>query len=155
MTALLGAGSMYSAVAEDTATALQAEKPHAHARALLIGTDENGDGIRDDLAAATKATPSPVSHPIASSKVQAELATALANSAPAASTSTRSGCLDYLLLDAKDQARADRYVQARTHGAYGTHPCDPVVSPLLDRPFETDVARLELGPVQLNYAKRD
>lgn len=121
------------------------------AHALLLGVDANGDGIRDDLSALVS---SPDTSPTGGTKpsvVQRELSQALVRN-QTASAVPRSRCLDYLLLDPKDRAAADRYVQNRTQGAFGTHPCDPLVSPRLSRPFETDVAQWQLGPVRLEYS---
>lgn len=143
--------SIDDTAAEPSAAARARSSHEASAHALLLGVDANGDGIRDDLSALVS---SPAVSPTGEAKpsgVQRELSQALVRN-QTASTVPRSRCLDYLLLDPKDRAAADRYVQNRTQGAFGTHPCDPLVSPRLERPFETDVAQLQLGPVRLEYS---
>lgn len=125
--------------------------PETSAHQQLLGMDANGDGIRDDLSeflSSQTARPSSDTKP---SVVQHELGQALVRN-QTASVPPRSRCLDYLLLDPKDRAAANRYIQNRTQGAFGTHPCDPLVSPRLERPFETDVAQLQLGPVRFEYS---
>jgi hypothetical protein len=59
------------------------------------------------------------------------------------------------LLEPEDQVATNRYLQAETSGTFGTHPCDPIASPLLERPFENSVAVVPLGPVNIRYAKHD
>ncbi|MFL6550195.1 MAG: hypothetical protein ACJ8OJ_15995 [Povalibacter sp.] len=145
-----------SAYASDDTDKPQISTTHPHlATGLLVGVDADHDGIRDDVASLVNEHSGTEADRDNGSKVKAELKTALANSAPPRTTSSGPGCLDYLLLDSKDQATADRYVRARTNGVFGTHPCDPVVSPLLERPFETDYAQLNLGPVTMNYMKHE
>ena len=58
----------------------------------------------------------------------------------------RRTCFDYLMLDSKDREKADRRLQARTHGVFGSHPCDPVVSTTQERPFDTDFIEVPLIP---------
>jgi hypothetical protein len=122
-------------------------------REFLMGADANNDGIRDDLAELLSMEDITTMSAKPASTVERELAAALANSGAARPAAAQPSCLDYLLMDPKDQAAANRYIQARTNGVFGAHPCDPVVSPLIERPFERDFARLYLGPVQLNYAQ--
>jgi hypothetical protein len=126
--------------------------PETRAPELLLGMDADGDGIRDDLSELLSSQSAPSSREIKPSVVQRELEQAVVRNQSATATAPRSRCLDYLLLDPKDRAAADRYVQNRTQGAFGTHPCDPIVSPRLSRPFETDLAELQLGPVRLEYS---
>jgi hypothetical protein len=128
-------------------------QPRTATRELLMGADANNDGIRDDLPELLSMEDTATMSTKPASTIERELAAALANSEAARPTAAQPSCLDYLLMDPKDQAAASRYIQARTNGVFGAHPCDPVVSPLIERPFETDFARLHLGPVQLNYAK--
>lgn len=139
-----------AAAAEPSASVEMRPSPEKSAHALL-GVDANGDGIRDDLSALVSSPAASPTKETRPSVVQRELDRALVRN-PVASALPRSRCLDYLLLDPKDRAAADRYVQNRTQGAFGTHPCDPLVSPRLERPFETDVAQLQLGPVRLEYS---
>ena len=148
------------AVAEDTVretTAEQASPGEKLTHRLLLGADADHDGIRDDIASlvnehGNEAAPKNGTD----SKVKSELTQALTNSAaPRRPASSTPGCLDYLLLGPGHQAAANRYVQSRTTGTFGSHPCDPVASPLIERPFETDYAQLPLGPVQLRYMKHD
>jgi hypothetical protein len=122
---------------------------------LLRGVDADGDGIRDDVASLVDADSKTASKTTTTSKVRSELDDALANSGPPRVEAPRRTCLDYLLLEPKDQAAANRYLQGRTHGTFGTHPCDPIASPLLERPFDTDVAVVPLGPVKVQYAKHE
>lgn len=122
-------------------------------RELLMGADANNDGIRDDLVELLRMEDTASISITPASRIERELAEALANSETARPVAAPPSCLDYLLMDPKDQAAASRYIQARTNGVFGAHPCDPVVSPLIERPFETDFARLHLGPVRLNYAR--
>jgi hypothetical protein len=35
------------------------------------------------------------------------------------------------------------------NGTFGTHPCDPYVSPHLDRLFDTNFAEVRIGPARL------
>lgn len=138
-------------VTDDASAGTRLSSESAHA--LLLGVDANGDGIRDDLSALESSQTVPSTDATRPSIVQRELHRALARNQTSSSAAPRSRCLDYLLLDPKDRAAADRYVQNRTQGAFGTHPCDPLVSPRLERPFETDVAQLQLGPVRLEYSR--
>ncbi len=58
----------------------------------------------------------------------------------------RSACMDYLLLAPKDREKADLKIRSRTLGVFGTRPCDPFVSPMLERPFDTDYVEVPLLP---------
>jgi hypothetical protein len=122
---------------------------------LTQGVDANRDGIRDDVAALLQIEHAPTREKTVESRVGVEIDRALADSAPPRAQPPRRGCLDYLLQEPKHRAAADRYVQAHTPGAFGSHPCDPFVSPMLERPFDTDFAELPLGPVKLHYAKHE
>jgi hypothetical protein len=144
-------------IADETAKAssvqaVAAKQPEAMHK-MLKGVDSDGDGIRDDVASLV--VTKPVSEGVAASKVGAELDAALANSGPPKLEQPRRTCLDYLLLEPEDQMATNRYLQAETSGTFGTHPCDPIASPLLERPFENSVAVVPLGPVNFRYAKHD
>ena len=149
------------AVADDTpAHEKTAEEPSSDKKLthqLLVGADSDHDGIRDDVAnLLSSQTNGTAAKNGTDSKVKSELTQALTNSAaPRNTASLTPGCLDYLLLGPGHQAAANRYVQSRTTGTFGSHPCDPVASPLIERPFETDYAQLPLGPVQLRYMKHE
>lgn len=117
--------------------------------ASLVGVDRNSNGIRDDIEAfvalETKASAEPSA---ASSAVKTELSSALQDRKQTGAEPARRTCLDYLLLEPKDQVRANRHLQTSSdNGIFGTHPCDPFVSPNLERPFDT--GELQLGPARL------
>lgn len=139
--------------AEASGDAQVRPSPDKSTHALLIGVDANGDGIRDDLSSILSSQTVQSTGATKPSIVQRELDRALARNQTSSPVPPRSRCLDYLLLEPKDRAAADRYIQNRTQGAFGTHPCDPLVSPRLERPFETDVAQMQLGPVRVEYSK--
>jgi hypothetical protein len=113
-------------------------------RASLLGIDANNDGIRDDIQALV--ANSPEGKAAAATRPAAEKAVLpdLAKRAPKAPP-PKSACHQYMLSSPKDQRSADLRMRQQTNGIPGTHPCDPVVSPLLDRPYEREY--LQLGPV--------
>jgi len=129
-------------------------EPHSLlSRTRLLGIDSNSDGIRDDVAALVDGESIASTDGDAASAVRKEIAAA-ARRAPAPPPRS-SRCMSYLLLDPEDQAAANLYMQGRTHGVFGTNPCDPFVSPQLERPYDTDFAQIRLGPVVLDYADFD
>jgi hypothetical protein len=82
--------------------------------------------------------------------VKTELASVFRDDKRISAQPARRTCLDYVLLEPKDQALADRHMQTSSeNGVFGTHPCDPFVSPNLERPFDTDFAELQFGPARL------
>jgi len=120
-------------------------------RESLLGVDTDGDGIRDDIEAIV-AKSEPVQSGEDKSETPTEEALAVLRERKVASKQPqRRTCMEYLLLGPSDRSKTDLRMQQRTNGVVGTHPCDPVVSPLLERPFETDFAHLDLGPVSLRY----
>lgn len=116
-------------------------------RASLLGTDANNDGIRDDIQALV--ANSPEGKAAADQKVEPEK-TALADFSKKSKPQMRpagSPCLAYMVSSPQDKQRADMRMRQSTNGVPGTHPCDPVVSPLLDRPYEREF--VQVGPVTL------
>jgi hypothetical protein len=121
-------------------------------RTSLAGVDQNNDGIRDDIKAfVERETSAPGQSPAAHSPaVASELSSAVQDAKKIAAEPARRSCFDYLLLEPKDRAIADQHMQTSSQsGTFGTHPCDPFVSPNLDRLFDTDFAELRLGPARL------
>lgn len=151
LSALLAAVLHSAAFAGDSmvepSAATDISAPATPATQLLLGKDSNGDGIRDDVAAlvpadvaATDRTTNP-SGP--ANDVVNKLNASLKDSTVSATVTTdRPDCFTYTKLDPADQADADLFVRARGDGVFGTHPCDPQVSPLLDRPFEDSYTKL-------------
>ncbi|MBB6093747.1 hypothetical protein HNQ60_002628 [Povalibacter uvarum] len=133
--------------AKATNTSVAAKSP---ATDRWQGIDANNDGIRDDLVAlvadASDAARSDSDKPA----VAQAIAEASTRPTPKPSQSG-SRCMDYLLLKPKDQAEANLYLHGRANGAFGTHPCDPVASPLLERPLDDNYVSIPLGPVRLQY----
>jgi hypothetical protein len=118
----------------------------------LVGVDLNNDGIRDDIKNfVERETSAPAPPPAAhASVVTKELSSTIHEGKKRAAQPARRSCFDYLLLEPKDRALADRHLQtSRQAGTFGTHPCDPFVAPSLDRFFDTDFAELRLGPAHL------
>lgn len=119
-------------------------------RASLLGVDADGDGIRDDIEAIAAKVDGADDADNKVSATQDALA-ALNEPKTVKKAPQRRTCMDYLLIGGKDRANTDLRMQQRTSGVIGAHPCDPVVSPLIERPFETDFAHLDLGPISLRY----
>jgi hypothetical protein len=127
-------------------------------RDLLLGVDSDGDGIRDDIeaivaknrSATAKLTSVGVNDEPATSEKERALAS-LSEERPVRKDPPRRNCLDYLMLEPRQRYKADLRLRAEANGVLGMHPCDPVVSPLLERPFESDFLQLDLGPVFLRY----
>jgi hypothetical protein len=114
-------------------------------RASLLGVDANNDGIRDDIAALVANS---TEGKVAAKQVDADVALLPDLSKtrpPKAPPKLPSACHAYMMSSPKDQQRADMRMRQSTNGLPGTHPCDPVVSPLQDRPYEREY--LQLGPV--------
>nr|AQQ74864.1 hypothetical protein [uncultured bacterium] len=153
----------FVALAFDIASAEETTPPPAnvesessasrHLREALLGIDADQDGIRDDLQILLDAG-STVSRDtgVLPSKVASAFADAFAQ--PPRQTPSLSGsrCLDYLLLDPKDQSAADRYIRSRSGGTFGSHPCDPFISPLIERPFDAAIVQTQLGPLRVDYS---
>lgn len=129
------------------------ENAEVTAASPLHGNDANHDGIRDDIAALMRGQPVEIADPPASA-VEREIVAAA--QAPSPKPKPRgSRCLAYLLMEPEDQADANLYLQGHANGVFGSHPCDPVVSPLIDRPLDHNFVELPLGPVVIDYAKYD
>jgi hypothetical protein len=126
--------------------------PPSSVRTSLAGVDKNNDGIRDDIKAFVEreTSTSAPSSTAPSSAVTTELSSAAQRKQKIAAEPVRRSCFDYLLLEPKDRALADQHMRTSSqNGSFGTHPCDPYVSPNLDRLFDTDFAELHLGPARL------
>lgn len=127
----------------------------------LAGVDQNHDGIRDDIKAfvereikAPAASPATSASATAASVVKTKLSLALPSDQKVTAPPPRRTCFDYLLLERKDRALANQHLQTSSqNGIFGTDPCDPFVSPSLDRPFDTDFAELRLGPARLRTSE--
>jgi hypothetical protein len=120
----------------------------------LLGVDRDNDGVRDDIEAiVTKHADVAAAQEEQQSKdpQRVDLQLAGVENRTARREPPRRSCFDYLLLSPKDQYKADLRMRQQTNNVTGTHPCDPVMSPLRERPFETDFLHLDLGPVQLRY----
>lgn len=121
-------------------------------RTSLAGVDKNNDGIRDDIEAfVERETNTSAQSPTArSSAVTRELSSTAQDNKKMEAEPVRRSCFDYLLLEPKDRALANQHLRTSSqNGTFGTHPCDPFVSPHLDRLFDTDFAELHLGPARL------
>ena len=127
--------------------AVEAKKDSAATpRASLLGVDADGDGIRDDIEAIVAKNPQPAT--AESSAEPKEKAEIVAGMAQAKKPQTpRSGCFDYLMLAPKDRNEADLRTRQRSNSMPGTHPCDPIMSPLRERPYDTEYA--QIGPVTI------
>lgn len=126
----------------------------APSRSLLLGVDANGNGIRDDIEAiVAKNSASQDSHTKDAEQAATEIeeqphqkASIVAKTPKTRKPQQpRNGCFEYLLREPKDRYEADLRNRQRTNGMPGTHPCDPVVSPLRERPYETEY--VQIGPV--------
>lgn len=131
------------------ATDAPAKKPDQKAdtpitRGSLLGTDANNDGIRDDIQAIVANSPEGKAAAAKQPAADEKLLPDLSKRAPK-EWSKPNACHQYMMMSPKDQQRADLRMRQQTNGLPGTHPCDPVVSPLLDRPYEREY--LQLGPV--------
>jgi len=152
----------FVALAFDIASAEETASPPANVEAeasasrtlreALLGIDADQDGIRDDLQVLDAGSIVSRDTGVLPSKVASAFADALAQ--PPRQTRSLSGsrCLDYLLLDPKDQSAADRYIQSRSGGTFGSHPCDPFISPLIERPFDEAIVQTQLGPLRVDYS---
>jgi hypothetical protein len=58
----------------------------------------------------------------------------------------RNTCMDYMMLSPEDREKVDLKVQSRGLGVFGTRPCDPFVSPDLERPFDNNYIEVPLLP---------
>jgi hypothetical protein len=140
-------------------TSAQLAKPSS--RASLLGVDADSDGIRDDIEAivAKERTVAlvneaklPESRQAQSKERSKEQSLAsLGEKREIRREPPRRNCLDYLMLSPQQQYKTDLRLKGQANGVLGTHPCDPVMSPLRERPFETDFLHLDLGPVFFRY----
>ena len=127
-------------------------------RESLLGVDADGDGIRDDIEAIVAEDRSSSTldsndgkEKRAVSETEELTLGSLSVERPVRKDPPRRNCLDYLMLEPKERYKADLRLQGEANGMLGMHPCDPVMSPLLERPFESDFVQLDLGPVFLRY----
>jgi hypothetical protein len=153
-----------SAIAQSSAAVAPEQKPavptsakNPVTRESLLGVDADGDGIRDDIeaivakdrSASTLDSNDDKEKQSASEKERA--LRSLSAERAVRKDPPRRNCLDYLMLEPKQRYKADLRLQGEANGMLGMHPCDPVMSPLLERPFESDFVQLDLGPVFLRY----
>ena len=116
-------------------------------RALLLGIDANNDGIRDDIQALVANSAEGKAAANEKTETETKLLPDLSKRGKPQMKPAGSPCLAYMISSPKDQQRADLRMRQTTNGMPGTHPCDPVVSPLLDRPYEREF--VQVGPVTL------
>jgi hypothetical protein len=153
-----------SATAQSSAAVAAEQKPaeptsakNPIIRGSLLGVDADGDGIRDDIEAIVakdRSAFTPDSNDDKEKRSASEKERALGSLSAERSVRKappRRNCLDYLMLEPKQRYKADLRLQGEANGMLGMHPCDPVMSPLLERPFESDFVQLDLGPVYLRY----
>lgn len=134
---------------EQAAPRESAKSPAPSIARSLTGIDQNDDGIRDDIKAfvENEAKSAAQFTAASSSTVKAEPASLGPDGSKTGAEPGRRTCFDYLLLEPSERERTDQYMRTSSHqGIVGTHPCDPFVSPNLDRLFETDFVRLQSGP---------
>jgi hypothetical protein len=140
-----------------SAEATEATEPAASknliSRESLLGVDTDGDGIRDDIEAivARQHTAASTLHSKPAATEKERTLASMGEMQPVRKDPPRRTCLDYLMLDPKQRYKADLRLSSEANGVLGMHPCDPVMSPLLERPFEEDFLQLDLGPVFLRY----
>jgi hypothetical protein len=119
-----------------------AKKPFAN-----LDADLNDDGIIDAVATLTTVKAATASESKQStSEFQENLTAAFRDTPRIQRPSPRSSCMDYLLLSPEEQARVIQKVQTRTVAVFGTRPCEPFVSPHLERPFDTNYAEIPFFP---------
>jgi hypothetical protein len=147
-----------SAIAKEPKLAESSPVKNPTKRESLLGVDTDGDGIRDDIEAivardrsATSAVVSIAGKADSDAAKKAETLRSLGEERPVRKEPPRRNCLDYLMLEPNERYKADLRLRAEANGVLGMHPCDPVMSPLLERPFESDFLQLDLGPVFLRY----
>jgi hypothetical protein len=52
-----------------------------------------------------------------------------------------------MLLSPEQKDRVNQKIQSRTQGAFGSRPCDPFVSDMIERPFDDEYVEIPLKPV--------
>jgi hypothetical protein len=116
---------------------------------VRFDADLNGDGIFDAVQSLESIKHARINDLKSStnSKLQNDLTVGFAKAQSGSPPQHRNTCMDYLLLPLEEKEKIDERIQQRTGGAFGSRPCDPYVSDMVERPFESEHVEISIIPV--------
>jgi hypothetical protein len=121
---------------------------NSDARLLKLNADLDDDGIIDAVKSLASLNSTDFdSNALADASKKGFSADFQAAQHARSRSSRRNACFDYMMLSPEDKDRVNQRVQSRTLGMFGTRPCDPFVSPLLERPFDDEYVEIPLKPI--------
>lgn len=111
--------------------------------------DSNNDGILDSVQSldTLKRVTIDDTKTSTNSSLQKDLKAGFRNAQVRQSKPRRNNCMDYMMLSPEEKDKVNHRIQQRTGGVFGSRPCDPYVSDMIERPFENEYVELPISPV--------
>jgi hypothetical protein len=124
-----------------------ASTTEAQEDAARLDADADDDGIMDAVKTLPSVKSGPYNTESSAESAKKEFRAVFRQREPPKRRSAHDSCTDYMLLSPEQKRIADQKVQSRTLGMFGSRPCDPFVSDILERPFDTEYIEIPLKPV--------